>query len=196
MSCPDGPGIVAAISGFLFGKGANILASDQFSTHPERGAFYMRTVFFLPELEREHEEFEAAFGALAQRFSMSWRISYPKQRRRVALMASRADHCLMDLLWRTRRGELDMEIACVISNHELLREEVEALGVSYVHPYQGLDELAVGRPPISTSNALAIVGPHEVKHRGSSDRTRVDTGQHDRREVEGLGREGSRLFAP
>jgi formyltetrahydrofolate deformylase len=133
MSCPDGPGIVAAISGFLFGRGANILASDQFSTHPERGAFYMRTVFFLPELEREHEEFEAAFGALAQRFSMNWRISYPKQRRRVALMASRADHCLMDLLWRNRRGELEMDIACVISNHELLREEVEALGVSYVH---------------------------------------------------------------
>ena len=133
MSCSDGPGIVAAVSGFLFGRGANIIASDQFSTHPEGGSFYMRTVFFLPELEREREEFEAAFGTLAKRFSMSWRISYPHRRRRVALMASKADHCLLDVLWRNRRGELDMETVCVISNHELLRDEVEALGVPYLY---------------------------------------------------------------
>ena len=133
MSCPDGPGIVAAVSGFLFGRGANIIASDQFSTHPEQGTFFMRTVFFLPELERGREEFEAAFEALAKRFSMSWRISYPHRRRRVALMASTADHCLLDLLWRNRRGELDMETVCVISNHERLRDEVEALGVPYLY---------------------------------------------------------------
>ncbi len=133
MSCPDGPGIVAAVSGFLFGRGANIIASDQFSTHPERGSFFMRTVFFLPELELGREEFETAFGALAKRFSMSWRISYPHRRRRVALMASKADHCLLDVLWRNRRGELDMETVCVISNHEQLRDEVEALGVPYLH---------------------------------------------------------------
>ena len=66
MSCPDGPGIVAAVSGFLFGRGANIIASDQFSTHPERGTFFMRTVFFLPELERGREEFEAAFESARQ----------------------------------------------------------------------------------------------------------------------------------
>ncbi len=66
ISCPDGPGIVAAVSGFLFGRGANIIASDQFSTHPERGTFFMRTVFFLPELERGREEFEAAFGGARQ----------------------------------------------------------------------------------------------------------------------------------
>jgi formyltetrahydrofolate deformylase len=133
MSCPDGPGIVAAVSGFLFGRGANIISSDQFSTHPEHGTFYMRTVFFLPGLEGERDEFETAFDALAQRFSMSWRISYPQHRRRVALMASRADHVLLDVLWRARRGELDMETVCVISNHELLRGEVEALGVRYLH---------------------------------------------------------------
>src|SRR5881275_291286 len=99
ISCPDGPGIVAAVSSFLFERGANIVASDQYSTHPEHGTFFMRTAFYLPELEHE--------------------------RKRVALMASREDHCLLDLLWRRRRGELDMDVICVISNHDRLRAEVE-----------------------------------------------------------------------
>jgi formyltetrahydrofolate deformylase len=133
MSCPDGPGIVAAVSSFLFERGANIIASDQFSTHPERGTFFMRTAFYLPELQREQEAFESAFATLAERFSMDWRISYAHHRRRVGLMASRADHCLLDLLWRHRRGELDMETICVISNHDDLRGEVEALGVPFLH---------------------------------------------------------------
>jgi len=133
ISCPDGPGIVAAVSGFLFAQGANIVTSDQYSTDPEHGTFFMRLTFYLPALEQTRGGFEAAFGALAERFQMRWRISYASERRRVALMASREDHCLMDLLWRARRGELAMDVACVISNHELARSEVEALGVRFVH---------------------------------------------------------------
>src|ERR1700736_1883672 len=109
ISCPDGPGIVAAVSSFLFEHGANIVTSDQHSTHPEQGRFFMRSTFFLPALEDDHAAFEAAFGELAKRFGMSWRIAYAGQRRRVALMASREDHCLLDLLWRNRRGELEMD---------------------------------------------------------------------------------------
>ncbi len=131
ISCPDGPGIVAAISSFLFERGANIVTSDQHSTHPEHGTFFMRTAFYLPELERERATFEREFGALAQRFAMDWRISYARERKRVALMASREDHCLLDLLWRHRRGELEMDVICVISNHEDVRAEVENLGVPY-----------------------------------------------------------------
>jgi formyltetrahydrofolate deformylase len=133
VSCPDGPGIVAALSRFLFEQGANIVSSDQHSTDPERGSFFMRCAFYLPEIDQDRAAFEAAFGALAQRFEMQWRIAYARDRRRVALMASREDHCLLDLLWRNRRGELDMDVICVISNHELLRPEVEALGVSFLH---------------------------------------------------------------
>ena len=133
MSCPDGPGIVAAVSSFLFERGANIVASDQFSTHPEQGTFFMRTAFYLPALETEAAEFESAFGALAERFSMNWRIAYAHHLRRVALMASRADHCLLDLLWRHRRGELEMEVLCVISNHDNLRKDVEGLDVPFFH---------------------------------------------------------------
>jgi formyltetrahydrofolate deformylase len=133
MSCPDGPGIVAAVSSFLFERGANIVASDQFSTHPEHGTFFMRTAFYLPTVEEDPGPFESAFAALAERFSMDWRISYTNRVRRVALMASRADHCLLDLLWRHRRGELRMEVECVISNHGDLRRDVEAFGVPFLH---------------------------------------------------------------
>ena len=93
----------------------------------------MRSAFYLPAIDEDRAAFEAAFGALAERFGMQWRIAYARDRRRVALMASREDHCLLDLLWRNRRGELDMDVLCVISNHELLRGEVEALGVPFLH---------------------------------------------------------------
>jgi formyltetrahydrofolate deformylase len=133
--CADGPGIVASISSFLFEQGANIVANDQYSTHPEHGTFFMRAAFYLPELEDtgERARFEAAFGTLARRFAMEWRISYAHERRRVALMASREDHCLLDLLWRQRRRELDMDVECVVSNHDDLRAEVESLRVPYHH---------------------------------------------------------------
>ncbi len=133
ISCPDGPGIVAAVSRFLFEQGANIVTSDQYSTDPEHGNFFMRSAFYLPAVDDDRAAFEAAFGELAQRFQMQWRIAYARERRRVALMASREDHCLLDLLWRNRRGELDMDVLCVISNHEDLRDEVDALGVPFIH---------------------------------------------------------------
>ena len=133
ISCADGPGIVAAVSRFLFERGANIVASDQHSTDPEHGTFFMRTAFYLPAIEEDPAEFEAGFGELAERFAMDWRIAYARERQRGALMASREDHCLLDLLWRQRRGELALDIACVISNHEDLRGEVESLGVPYHH---------------------------------------------------------------
>jgi formyltetrahydrofolate deformylase len=133
VSCPDGPGIVAAVSRFLFEQGANIVSSDQYSTHPEHGTFFMRSAFYLPAIEADRATFEAAFAALAERFAMTWRISYAGDRRRVALMASRADHCLLDLLWRASRGELDMDVICVISNHEELRGAVESFGVRFIH---------------------------------------------------------------
>jgi formyltetrahydrofolate deformylase len=155
ISCPDGPGIVAAVSRFLFEQGANIVSSDQYSTDPEHGSFFMRSAFYLPAIDEDRATFEAAFGTLAEEFAMQWRIAYARDRRRVALMASREDHCLLDLLWRNRRGELDMDVICVISNHEDVRSEVEALGVPFVHipvtrdtkpraEQQALDEL-VGR---------------------------------------------------
>jgi formyltetrahydrofolate deformylase len=130
--CPDGHGIVAAISTFLFESGANILTSGQYSTDPEGGTFFLRMEFRLDDLPARRRELERGFAKeIAERFGMDWRISYRSERKRVALLASRYDHCLLDLLWRWRRGELDAEIVCVVSNHPDLEADVRAFGVPY-----------------------------------------------------------------
>jgi formyltetrahydrofolate deformylase len=130
--CPDGHGIVAAISTFLFESGANILTSGQYSTDPEGGTFFLRMEFRLDELHARRRELERRFAEqVAERFGMDWRLSYPSERKRVALLASRYDHCLLDLLWRRRRGELDAEVVCVVSNHPDLEADVRGFGVPY-----------------------------------------------------------------
>jgi formyltetrahydrofolate deformylase len=133
IQCPDRAGIVAAVSTFLSGTGANIVSSDQFTTDPENGEFFMRLTFVWPEGASARFVFEEGFGEVAERFGMRWRTTWPGDRKRVVLMVSRMDHCLADLLWRYHHGELEMNIAAVISNHEDSRASVEALGVPYHH---------------------------------------------------------------
>jgi formyltetrahydrofolate deformylase len=131
ISCADRPGIVAAISTCLAESGANIVQSDQHSTDPEGGRFYMRVEFNLaPDVI---DAFAARFAGVADGFGMEWRLWHAGQRKRVAIMVSKPDHCVLDLLWRWRRGELDCDIPVVISNHEDLRTDVSAFGVRYVH---------------------------------------------------------------
>jgi formyltetrahydrofolate deformylase len=152
VNCADRPGIVAAVSGFLFERGANIVSSHQYSSDPLGGRFFLRTEFFLeedslrsssretslhPSSSREalRESFQAQ---VAERLQMQWRLRFWGERRRIAILVSRHDHCLVDLLWRQRRGELDAEVAAVISNHPDLRAETEAAGVPFHHvPVEG-----------------------------------------------------------
>jgi formyltetrahydrofolate deformylase len=136
ISCPDGPGIVAAVGNFLVDHDANIVTSAQYSTHPAHGSFFMRVTLYLEGLAEDPERraaFETDFAELAGRFQMTWRISYAGEAKRAFLMVSKEDHCLADLLWRHRRGELNMELLGVISNHEDFRADVEALGIPYHH---------------------------------------------------------------
>jgi formyltetrahydrofolate deformylase len=134
IDCADQPGIVAAVSGFLFERGANIVSSHQYSSDPIGGRFYLRTEFFLEGVAEDRERFQSRFDAeVAQRFAMEWEVRYWGERRRVAILVSRHDHCLVDLLWRWRRGELDAEILGVISNHPGLAAEAAAAGVPYHH---------------------------------------------------------------
>jgi formyltetrahydrofolate deformylase len=133
ISCADRPGIVAAVAGVLGKSGANIVQSDQYSTDPEGGSFYMRVEFALEGMPARREELERGVAAVADRFGMDWRIWYAWERKRVAVLVSRYDHCLLDLLWRWRRGELDCDIPLVVSNHPDLREDVTMFGVRYVH---------------------------------------------------------------
>ena len=132
VSCPDKPGIVAAVSRFLFDSGANIVRSDQYSTDPEGGTFFLRMEFTLGADRRDG--FAERFGlAVAEPFDMTWRLWDSAQRKRVAVLVSRYDHCLLDLLWRWRRDELEAEIALVASNWDDLRGDVEGFGLPYHH---------------------------------------------------------------
>ena len=134
IDCADRPGIVAAVSGFLFEQGANIVSSHQYSSDPTGGRFYLRTEFFLDGLAQERERFRASFNAeVAERFAMKWELRYWGEHQRMAILVSRYDHCLMDLLWRRRRGELCADIVAVVSNHPDLAEEVSGAGVPFHH---------------------------------------------------------------
>lgn len=128
----DQPGIVAAVSNILLEFGANIISLDQFSTDHAGGHFFQRTEFHLPGFDKVRAELEAAFHkSLGDAYGMDWKISPASQLKRVAIMASITDHCLLDLLWRNRRGELDMDVVMVISNHESLKEDVIPFGIPY-----------------------------------------------------------------
>jgi len=132
ISCPDRPGIVARISRFLYEAGANIVRSDQYSTDPVGGTFFLRMEFALA-LERRQGLGERFGLKVAEPLGMTWRLWDGAQPKRISIMVSRYDHCLLDLLWRWRRGELGAEVAMVISNHPDLREDVELFDVPYHH---------------------------------------------------------------
>jgi formyltetrahydrofolate deformylase len=132
ISCPDRPGIIAAVSRFLFEAGANIVRSDQHTSDPEGGDFFLRMEFTLPRASREG--FAERFGlGVAEPFGMTWRLWDAAQRKRLAILVSRYDHCLLDLLWRWRRDELEAEIVLVASNHSDARADVESFGLPYHH---------------------------------------------------------------
>ncbi len=134
IDCADQPGIVAAVSGFLFERGANIVSSHQYSSDPTGGRFYLRTEFYLEGLAEDRGRFRDSFEAqVAHRFAMEWKIRRWGERQRVAILVSRHDHCLVDMLWRWRRGELDAHLVGVISNHPDLSEEAMTAGVAFHH---------------------------------------------------------------
>ncbi|MDP8968764.1 MAG: formyltetrahydrofolate deformylase [Actinomycetota bacterium] len=133
VSCPDQPGIIAAVSRFLHEHGANIVESDQYSTDPEGGTFFLRTVFHRAGLAALRPDLERRFAAEVGRpLQMQWKFTAAGVPKRAAIMVSRYDHCLLDLLWRARRLELDLDVGLVISNHPDLAEDVRDFGVPFV----------------------------------------------------------------
>ncbi len=132
MSCVDGPGIIALVASFLHRRGANIIQSDQYSTGPTGGRFFLRTEFHLPGLSGELGQLQRDFNAqVASALGATFRLADAAVPVRVALFVSRRDHCLIDLLWRARRGELPIEIVTVISNHFDLQADVASFGVPF-----------------------------------------------------------------
>jgi len=132
ISCPDRPGIVAAVSSFLSDVGTNIVSSHQHSTDPQGGTFFMRMEFTPDGLTLE--ELETRFAAqVGEPFGMDWRMWDTSARKRMAILVSRQDHCLLDLLWRWRRDQLEADVVLVASNHPDVRPDVEAFGIPFHH---------------------------------------------------------------
>ena len=134
LRCADRPGLVAAVSTFLAQAGANIVSLDQHSTEQTGGTFMQRTIFHLAGLAAARDALERDFAEqVAAEFGMDFRLTEAAKRKRVAIMASKEDHCLLDLLWRNRRGELDMAVVMVIANHPDLADDVRPFGVPFMY---------------------------------------------------------------
>jgi formyltetrahydrofolate deformylase len=133
ISCPDQPGIVAAVSHFLFDHEANIVQSDQYTMDPEGGMFFIRIEFDLPQLDSRIEQLRLDFNSVAERFRMDWSLRLASRKKRLAIFVSKEDHCLLELLWHWRAGDLDADIAMVISNHLDIKPLVEPFGIPFIH---------------------------------------------------------------
>jgi formyltetrahydrofolate deformylase len=131
LSCPDQPGIVARVATTMFERGANILDAMQYDDE-ETGRFFMRVVF--DPGQGEPAALRDALAGLGAQYSMDWRLRDEKRKRRVMILASQQDHCLADLIWRWRQGELPMEITAVVSNHsEANFPHTDLKGIAFRH---------------------------------------------------------------
>ncbi len=121
IDCPDQTGLVAAVSQFLTDHGANILEANH-HTDLQLKRFFMRHEIEANSVELSHEAFVEAFSKIAQAYDMRWTLSNSDTKAKVALLASKESHCLIDVLHRWHTGELQCEIPCIIANHEKMRE--------------------------------------------------------------------------
>jgi formyltetrahydrofolate deformylase len=149
----DRPGIVAMVSSVLSEHGANIVSLAQSSSDPSGGRFFQRTVFHVPQLAVKLDALrEALEEKLGVELGLDFRLVEVRRRKRVAIFVSKADHCLLDLLWRQRRGDLDMTVAMVVSNHPDLQDDVRQFGIPFFHvPVDG------GNKPAAEGEQLKLL---------------------------------------
>lgn len=131
IQCPDRKGIVAKVSNFVFGCDGNIINSDQYSTDPQGGRFFIRVEFDFDEGALPRERLEERFAPLARELEAAYEFHYASRPMRMGILVSRYDHCLFELLYRHQSGELRAEIPLVISNHNDLRGLVEHYGIPF-----------------------------------------------------------------
>ncbi|MHB8220228.1 MAG: formyltetrahydrofolate deformylase [Acidimicrobiales bacterium] len=132
VTCPDRTGIVAAVSGFIADHGGWVLEAAQHGDL-STGRFFLRIEVIADTLPFGPDGFRERFGPVATSFEMTWRLSDTDVRKRVVIFVSQEDHCLADLLYRWRSGDLECDIPCVISNHDTLRAMVEWHDIDYHH---------------------------------------------------------------
>ena len=131
VSCSDRKGLISALSSFISMHDGNILSADQYVS--DVGTFFMRLEIEGAGFGLARDEFAGAFRPLARRHGMDWRVSHTDTPKRMAILVSRYDHCLIDLLWRWDAGELDAEIPLVVSNHPDLASRMEIYGIPFHH---------------------------------------------------------------
>ena len=139
----DQPGIVAAVTALITRNKGNIISLDQYSDDANGGAFFQRVVFHRSDLPAAMPELEADLAKTVSPLGLEWVLTDQSVPKRMAILASTSDHCLLELLWRHRRGELPVTIPMVISNHTNTAEDVRSFGVPFFHvPSQGPDKSA------------------------------------------------------
>ena len=132
ITCEDKPGIVQAVSSFLYHQGANITALDQYATEAQGGRYFMRVEFELDHLQSRRESLIQTFATnVAERYNMQWRLALVSDVKKIGILVSKVDHALLELLWRHARGGLPCEITKVVSNHPDLKEAVENFGIPF-----------------------------------------------------------------
>jgi formyltetrahydrofolate deformylase len=138
---PDRPGIVSAVAALVTRNKGNIVSLDQYSSDPTGGDFFQRVVFSRPDLAVAMPEIEADLGETLAELGLDWTLTDRSVPKRMAILVSTSDHCLLELLWRHRRGELSVSIPMVISNHTNTAEDVRSFGVPFFHvPSGGADK--------------------------------------------------------
>jgi formyltetrahydrofolate deformylase len=143
IQCPDRPGIVAAISAFLYRHGANITDLDQHSSDETPGTYFMRLEFQTRALVVTLEELRRLFAdQVARAFEMDWRMSPASERKKVAILVSKHDHAMLEVLWQWRRGDLRADVTMVISNHPDVAPAVEPFRVPFHVVPNGRDRRA------------------------------------------------------
>lgn len=167
IDCPDRTGLVARVAGLLYEHGANILHADQHEDH-EEGLFFMRvaiawTIASSSALDEgggrafDLEKFKAAFAPMARELNMRWQLTAGGARPRVALFCSQHLHCVADLLYRWRAGELACEIPLVVSNHRDVEELVRFYGVEFEHV-----PVTAGTRAEAEARQLELLAKHKV----------------------------------
>lgn len=132
VSCPDQPGIVAAVASFVASHGGNVIDLQQHTDHTD-AAFFQRVEFELDHFDLDRPQIAEAFAPVAERYSMQWSLRFSDERLRVGVLASKEPHCLQDILNRWRTGELPIDIALVVSNHPDHADLATWFGVEHVH---------------------------------------------------------------
>jgi len=130
---PDQPGIVGQVAALVARNGGNIISLDQYSSNESGGDFFQRIVMHRDGLAGALPDIEADLARTLEPMGLSWRLRDMSQPLRMAVLASKSDHCLLDLLWRHRRGELPVSIPMTISNHTNVADDVRSFGIPFFH---------------------------------------------------------------